>query len=107
MLSEVLRVLKRLGFEWKLTGVYQLRARPTPESQFYISDATAAKDLTDALKVGVQIFLMPNKNRTNPMVPQSKPTYLLDVKRIEGSGFEFFDFSAKLLSQLKHLEQLN
>ena len=60
--------------------------------------------MDDMLKVGLQVFVMPNKNKANPSTTQ-KQLYLLDIKRIEGSAFEFFDFGAKLLSQLKHLEQ--
>lgn len=63
MIAEVLKVLKLFGFEWKLTGVYQLRARPTSDSQYFM-DSTEA--MNDMLKIGVQIFAMPNKSKGAP-----------------------------------------
>ncbi|EGG21468.1 putative protein serine/threonine kinase [Cavenderia fasciculata] len=74
IMSEVYRSLKKVGFEWKVTGPYQLRCRITKNDRH--------------IKLFLQLFRVAD-NR-----------YLLDIKKIEGEIFIFFDICSDLLTEL-------
>jgi len=73
IMGEIYRALKKVGFEWKLTGPFQLRCRI---------------DNNKPVKLVLQLFRVA-ENR-----------YLLDIKKIEGEIFIFFDICSLLLEEL-------
>ncbi|EFA83477.1 putative protein serine/threonine kinase [Heterostelium album PN500] len=73
IMREVYRSLQIVGFEWKVTGPYQLRCR-------IMNDRP--------IKIVLQLFRV-TENR-----------YLLDIKKIEGEIFIFFDICSELLTEL-------
>eukprot|EP01112_Ceratiomyxa_fruticulosa_P014335 TRINITY_DN40_c0_g1_i1.p1 TRINITY_DN40_c0_g1~~TRINITY_DN40_c0_g1_i1.p1 ORF type:complete len:544 (+),score=74.93 TRINITY_DN40_c0_g1_i1:255-1886(+) len=75
IMHEVFRALKHVGFEWKVTGPYQLRCR-------------SLLDGKHPIKVTLQLFKV------------SEHRYLLDIKKIEGEIMPFFDICSKLLAEL-------
>ncbi|EGC29439.1 hypothetical protein DICPUDRAFT_58802 [Dictyostelium purpureum] len=74
IMGEIYRALKKVGFEWKLTGPYQLRCRMLDSGR--------------PVKLVLQLFRVA-ENR-----------YLLDIKKIEGQIFVFFDICSLLLEEL-------
>ncbi|KAF2072549.1 hypothetical protein CYY_006124 [Polysphondylium violaceum] len=73
IMGEIYRALKKVGFEWKLTGPFQLRCRIANNKP---------------VKLVLQLFRVA-ENR-----------YLLDIKKIEGEIFIFFDICSLLLEEL-------
>ncbi|KAK5583102.1 hypothetical protein RB653_004692 [Dictyostelium firmibasis] len=73
IMGEIYRALKKVGFEWKLTGPYQLRCRMVNGKP---------------IKLVLQLFRVA-ENR-----------YLLDIKKIEGEIFIFFDICSLMLEEL-------
>jgi len=76
IMNEVLRALKETGFEWKITGPYQLRC------------LTKIGTRGTHVKVMIQLFKV------------SEQKFLLDVKKIEGETFPFFDVCSRFLDEL-------
>jgi len=76
IMKEVFRASKATGFEWKVIGPFMLRCR---------NSISAAKQV----KIALQLYKVNEKR------------YLLDVKKLEGETFPFFDVCSKLLSELK------
>ncbi|KYQ93026.1 putative protein serine/threonine kinase [Tieghemostelium lacteum] len=74
IMNEIYRSLKKVGFEWKATGPFQLRCR------IFL--------LNKPVKIVLQLFRV-TENR-----------YLLDIKKIEGEIFIFFDICSSLLNEL-------
>mmetsp|Transcript_17532 Transcript_17532/g.24333 ORF Transcript_17532/g.24333 Transcript_17532/m.24333 type:complete len:163 (+) Transcript_17532:1077-1565(+) len=79
IMQEVFRALKATGFEWKILGPYQLRCRKL---------VSEGKGESKFVKIGLQLY----------KVKETK--YLLDIKKLEGETFPFFDWCSKLLNEL-------
>jgi len=76
VMQEVFRALKEIGFEWKVITPFQLRCRITlDEGKSFV-------------KIALQLYKVKEKR------------YLLDVKKLEGETFPFFDQCAKILHEL-------
>lgn len=73
-MTEVFRALVACGFEWKVTGPYQLRCLTKVENK--------------GVKIMLQLFKV-SENR-----------YLLDIKKIDAETFLFFDICSRLRSEL-------
>eukprot|EP01111_Echinosteliopsis_oligospora_P017158 TRINITY_DN7345_c0_g1_i4.p1 TRINITY_DN7345_c0_g1~~TRINITY_DN7345_c0_g1_i4.p1 ORF type:complete len:242 (-),score=67.22 TRINITY_DN7345_c0_g1_i4:156-881(-) len=76
ILQEMFRALQVCGFEWKVTGPYQLRC------------ITRVGPRNSTVKLTLQLFKMQDNK------------YLLDIKKMEAQTFLYFDACSKLLREL-------
>lgn len=74
IMREVFRALREVGFEWKIVNPFAVRCRFPTSGKF--------------VKIALQLYKVKEKR------------YLLDVKKIEGETFPFFDLWAKLEDEL-------
>eukprot|EP01117_Protostelium_nocturnum_P012923 TRINITY_DN4783_c0_g3_i1.p1 TRINITY_DN4783_c0_g3~~TRINITY_DN4783_c0_g3_i1.p1 ORF type:complete len:520 (-),score=183.32 TRINITY_DN4783_c0_g3_i1:28-1587(-) len=75
-MKEVFRALRVNNFEWKIVGPYQLRCRHSDP------------DSSGEVKIALQLYKVKEKR------------YLLDVKKLSGETFPFFDNCSKLLNEM-------
>jgi 5'-AMP-activated protein kinase catalytic alpha subunit len=83
IMGDVFRALLAADFQWKITGPYQLRC---------LTKLKCRRDdgnIVQNVKITLQLFKVSDKK------------YLLDVKKIEGDTFLFFDACSNLLDKLK------
>lgn len=83
IMSDVYRALLAAGFQWKVTGPFQLRCVT------YVISKNGGEEISHSVKIQLQLFKVTEKK------------YLLDIKKIEGDTFLFFDACSKLLGKLK------
>eukprot|EP01114_Cavostelium_apophysatum_P020120 TRINITY_DN6652_c0_g1_i1.p1 TRINITY_DN6652_c0_g1~~TRINITY_DN6652_c0_g1_i1.p1 ORF type:complete len:527 (+),score=127.40 TRINITY_DN6652_c0_g1_i1:65-1645(+) len=77
IMQEVFRCLKVTGFEWKIITPFQIRCR------------TLNVDNKRPVKIALQLYKVKEKR------------YLLDIKKLEGETFPFFDQCTKILNELQ------
>lgn len=80
IMDEVIRVLRKINFEWKVVTPYQLRCRSMDDHNID----------RHQVKIGVQLYKLKDGN------------CLLDLKRLDGDIFPFLEVSQELLAEFTH-----
>uniref|UniRef100_A0A6B2L240 Protein kinase domain-containing protein n=1 Tax=Arcella intermedia TaxID=1963864 RepID=A0A6B2L240_9EUKA len=87
--EKLLVALKKHDFEWKVCGNYQLRCR------------NILKDGNQhPLKIGIQLFSMPQNSHSSSSGNLKKKIHLLDIKILEGQMFDFYEICLKLSKEI-------
>eukprot|EP01101_Sappina_pedata_P001407 TRINITY_DN11494_c0_g1_i1.p1 TRINITY_DN11494_c0_g1~~TRINITY_DN11494_c0_g1_i1.p1 ORF type:complete len:518 (+),score=160.23 TRINITY_DN11494_c0_g1_i1:96-1649(+) len=77
--AEIMTILKKINFAWKITGAFQLRCRG-------VEDPTLAK-----MRLTIQLFKL------------SEKAYLIDFKLTSGGIFPFFDVIDRIMKEFPNL----
>eukprot|EP00485_Elphidium_margaritaceum_P011479 CAMPEP_0202693772 /NCGR_PEP_ID=MMETSP1385-20130828/7801_1 /ASSEMBLY_ACC=CAM_ASM_000861 /TAXON_ID=933848 /ORGANISM="Elphidium margaritaceum" /LENGTH=582 /DNA_ID=CAMNT_0049349503 /DNA_START=204 /DNA_END=1952 /DNA_ORIENTATION=+ len=115
MMQHILESLKSIGLEWVFTSPYCIVTRRRPHDHHRnggggegggVQSSTAASSSLDRehmreqrkeLKLQIQLYAS--------AVSYNSSNYILDIQRISGQTFPFFDLCAKLMGAIKYLPQ--
>jgi len=125
IMKDVFRALKVTGFQWKVLSAYQLRCRA------FISDSKAKThdptpmDISEPISTSVssENAISPQNQSSLPSLEHNQKSssccaancvklalqlykvkdkkYLLDIKKLDGDTFPFFDLCSKFLNELR------